>query len=79
MEQKEKVLYCGDCIVSGYLPNLESNTKEDWKDWIKSLELISNLGVEYIVPGHGKVLTGSEIPNEILRIKKILEATILNG
>jgi glyoxylase-like metal-dependent hydrolase (beta-lactamase superfamily II) len=78
LEQKEKVLYCGDCIVSGYLPNLESSTKEDWKDWTKSLELISNLGVEYIVPGHGKVLTGSEIPNEILRIKKILEATILN-
>lgn len=31
----EGVLFCGDCIVNGYLPNLDSGTVEDWKIWTK--------------------------------------------
>ena len=77
LEPDEKVLYCGDSIVSGYLPNLNDGAVEDWKEWIKSLELISELDVEFVVPGHGKVLFGSDIQKEINRIKRILKDAIL--
>jgi glyoxylase-like metal-dependent hydrolase (beta-lactamase superfamily II) len=76
LESEEKVLYCGDCIVSGFLPNLDDGIVEDWNEWIKSLEIISNLDLEYVIPGHGKVLIGTDIQKEIFRIRKILEEAI---
>lgn len=74
---KDKVLYCGDCIVNGYLPNLEAGTKDDWNVWLKSLELISSLSIEYIVPGHGNVIVGSDVNKKITVIRKIIEEAIL--
>ena len=76
---KDKVLYCGDCIVNGYIPNLESGNKKDWETWLQSLELIKELDLNYIVPGHGNVLIGMEIRYEIEKIQGILEAAIKNN
>jgi len=73
----DKVLYCGYCIVNGYLPNLEARTKDDWNVWLKSLELISSLSLEYIVPGHGNVIIGSQIKEQIAVIRKTIEDAIL--
>ena len=75
----DKVLYCGDCIVNGYLPNLEAGTKDDWIIWLKSLERISSLDLEYIVPGHGQVINKAQINKEIDRILRVLDNAILNN
>jgi len=75
-QKDDKVLYSGDCIVGKYLPNLEAGNKNDWGKWLNSLELISSLDLNFVVPGHGNVLEGPEIRNEINRIKKILEIAI---
>jgi glyoxylase-like metal-dependent hydrolase (beta-lactamase superfamily II) len=75
----EKVLYCGDCIVNGYIPNLEAGNKDDWKKWLESLTLVEELDLQFIVPGHGNVLTGTEIAQEIEKIRTILENSINEG
>ncbi len=74
--QEEKVLYCGDLIVSGYIPNLEAGTKNDWQIWIDSLDKISELKIDYVVPGHGDVIKRFEIKKEIERISTILCSAI---
>jgi glyoxylase-like metal-dependent hydrolase (beta-lactamase superfamily II) len=74
--EREKVLYCGDLIVNGYMPNLEPGTKDDWKIWINSLEKISELEIDNIIPGHGNVISSGEIEREIERVKKIINLSI---
>jgi glyoxylase-like metal-dependent hydrolase (beta-lactamase superfamily II) len=55
---RESTLYCGDCIVSEYLPNLEVGSTEDWHIWLNSLQEIEKLNPEIIIPGHGDVIIG---------------------
>ena len=74
--KEEKVLYTGDCITNKYLPNLEAGNKDDWGIWLNSLELISSLDLDFVVPGHGNVIEGSEIKSEIQRIREVLETAI---
>jgi glyoxylase-like metal-dependent hydrolase (beta-lactamase superfamily II) len=76
---KDKVLYCGDCIINEYLPNLEAGTKEDWTIWLKSLIVISSMDIDYIVPGHGNVIIRSDINRKISVIRKTIEEAILKG
>jgi glyoxylase-like metal-dependent hydrolase (beta-lactamase superfamily II) len=76
---QEKVLYCGDLIVNGYIPNLESAKKEDWVVWLNSLELISSFEINYIIPGHGDVLKNNEVNKGIIRIKKLLDKAVLEN
>lgn len=76
---QERVLYCGDCMVSDYLPNLEAGTAEDWKAWLHSLNRIEALDPAVVVPGHGRVLRGHEIAKEIQRIRGVLEEAISTG
>jgi len=73
----DKVLYCGDSITNGFIPNLDDGTKEDWITWINSLDKISELDIKFIVPGHGNVI--AEPQKEISRIKNILENSINTG
>ena len=75
----EKVLYCGDCIVNKYMPTLECGGIPEWKLWIESLEKIKSLEPDYIVPGHGELLTGENINNEINRITGIIYKAIESG
>ena len=77
--QSEKVLFCGDALVTDYIPNLECGGKSDWKDWIISIEQIKNISPEIIVPGHGEILTGDKIKTEINRINSILNSAIEKG
>ena len=70
------VLFCGDCLVRDYLPNLESGTTKEWKIWLDSLERIRALAPEIVVPGHGRVLQGEEIMLEMERIQQILKESI---
>lgn len=54
----ERVLYCGDCIVAQYLPNLEAGGRREWLAWLQSLDTIEQINPEVIVPGHGDVIVG---------------------
>jgi glyoxylase-like metal-dependent hydrolase (beta-lactamase superfamily II) len=75
----EGVVFCGDCVVSDYVPNLEGGSADDWRTWLHSLALIEALRLQVLVPGHGRVLRGGEIPAEINRVRSILENAIAVG
>jgi glyoxylase-like metal-dependent hydrolase (beta-lactamase superfamily II) len=78
-QQNEKVLYCGDCILPEFIPNLEEGNVPEWQSWLTSIERIQQLDIETIVPGHGNVLNGkTNVENEIERIKTIIKTAITN-
>jgi len=68
----ERVLYCGDCIVNGYLPNLGSGSARDWQLWLAALDRLEALDARFVVPGHGPVLVGPAIRAAIDRVRKVL-------
>ena len=74
---EDRVLYCGDCIVTGYLPNLEAGNSSSWKIWLNSLDQIQDLNPELIVTGHGYYIKGSRnIEIEIEKTKSILKIAV---
>ncbi|HWP98231.1 MAG TPA: MBL fold metallo-hydrolase [Syntrophomonadaceae bacterium] len=75
----DQVLFCGDCLVNGYLPNLESGTADDWQVWLKSLDKLQALGAEIVVPGHGQMLQGDRIHEVIDETRRILNKSIRTG
>jgi len=70
------VLFCVDCVVSDYLPNLEGGTEKDWQMWLHSLDRIRALAPNVLVPGHGRVVQGQEVMLEIQRVQQIVEKAI---
>lgn len=76
--EPDGVLYCGDCIVTNYIPNLEAGDRNDWLTWITSLERIKALDFSAIVPGHGDILIGrGSVDKELNTIKQILEQAVM--
>ncbi len=75
----EQVLFCGDAIVTHYIPNLEDGSPEDWKVWLDSLGLIEEKNPDIIVPGHGDLITGQDIPKAVQRIRHIVQEAIRTG
>jgi glyoxylase-like metal-dependent hydrolase (beta-lactamase superfamily II) len=72
-------LYCGDCLVNGYLPNLDAGSVDDWRVWLKSLDRVAALAPRIVVAGHGPVATGDEIPPMIEKVREILLQSIEAG
>jgi glyoxylase-like metal-dependent hydrolase (beta-lactamase superfamily II) len=75
----EKILYCGDLIVTDYFPNMEDGDKNEWKKWQLSIEKLEQIAPDIIIPGHGEILKGTGIKREINRTKSILSAAIANA
>jgi glyoxylase-like metal-dependent hydrolase (beta-lactamase superfamily II) len=75
----ERILYCGDCLVNGYLPNLDAGCIDDWHIWIKSLDRVAALVPRIVVPGHGPVATGDEVPRLLDSVREILRLSIEAG
>lgn len=75
----DNVLFCSDCIVTSYLPNLEDGTSADWQAWLDSLELLEALAPTIVVPGHGQILQGQQIKDEWERTREILNTAIKTG
>jgi glyoxylase-like metal-dependent hydrolase (beta-lactamase superfamily II) len=75
----EKILYCGDVITQGYIPNLENSGRDGWRHWLDSLDRISTLDLNAIVPGHGNVLVDDGIRSGIQRIREFLLIAIDTG
>lgn len=68
----EGVLFCGDCVVSGYSPNLSEGGPGEWVAWCGSLDKIEALRPRILVPGHGPVLQAGEVGPGIQRIREVL-------
>jgi glyoxylase-like metal-dependent hydrolase (beta-lactamase superfamily II) len=75
----DQVLYSGDCLINGYLPNLESGKPADWEKWLDSLDKIQRIAPRAVVPGHGPVLIGPEVSIAIDRVRRILQEAIKTG
>jgi glyoxylase-like metal-dependent hydrolase (beta-lactamase superfamily II) len=73
------VLFTGDCLVNGYLPNLDAGAVGDWTVWLTSLERVAALAPGIVVPGHGPVATGHEVPRLIQRVREVLLDSIESG
>jgi Zn-dependent hydrolases, including glyoxylases len=78
-EPETNVLYCGDCIVNRYLPNLADGNETAWNNWLASLDIIEQLNPDFVVPGHGDVLNPYSLKNEINRMRTILSSAIKRG
>lgn len=73
------VLYCGDCLVNGYLPNLDAGSVADWRIWLRSLDRVAALAPKFIVPGHGPVAVGEDVPRLIASVREVLRQSIEAG
>ena len=72
----ENVLFCADCIVTHYIPNLEAGTIVEWHAWLTSLDMIEQLAPVTVVPGHGSVMRGEEVAIQITRMRGFIERAI---
>jgi glyoxylase-like metal-dependent hydrolase (beta-lactamase superfamily II) len=75
----EGVLFGGDCIVGGYLPNLEAGGPKDWRTWLASLDRIESLAPRLVVPGHGPVLRDDYVSRAIDEVRRVLKEAIACG
>ena len=75
----DAVLFCGDCLISGYLPNLDAGSVADWQNWLRSLDRIEGLRPAIVLPGHGPVATGEDVGKMIASVRSVLERAIING
>ncbi|BDG06001.1 MBL fold metallo-hydrolase [Anaeromyxobacter oryzae] len=75
----EGVLFSGDTVVEGYLPNLEAGGPAEWSEWLRSLDRIAALAPPILVPGHGGVLRGPAVQAGIARVRVILERALATG
>jgi glyoxylase-like metal-dependent hydrolase (beta-lactamase superfamily II) len=76
---QDGVLFCGDCLVNGYLPNLDCGKTVDWQEWLVSLDRIVRLGPSVVVPGHGPVARGDDVKRMIEKVRNELEQSIATG
>ena len=75
----EKILFAGDTIIQGYIPNMEDSTVEGWQDWLNSLDLIEKLNPNILIPGHGNILREAEIKEQINITRMFLERGLREG
>jgi len=73
------VLYCGDCLVNGYLPNLDAGTPDDWRVWLNSLDRIDELAPHAVISGHGPIAQGSQVGELIASVRDVLTRAIQAG
>jgi glyoxylase-like metal-dependent hydrolase (beta-lactamase superfamily II) len=73
------VLFSGDCVVTGYLPNLDCGGPSDWRAWLSSLEKIEQLAPKFIVPGHGPVVRNTDVQASLSTVRKYIEDALRTG
>jgi glyoxylase-like metal-dependent hydrolase (beta-lactamase superfamily II) len=76
---KDGMVYCGDCLVSRYMPNLDSGSIPDWQQWLRSLDRIAQLAPKTVMPGHGPVVTGEDVNRLIASVRNVLNQAIAAG
>jgi len=76
---EDGVLFTGDCLIRGYVPNLESGGPNEWKLWLQSLDRLDALPVKTLVTGHGLVSRGDEVRDCIYRVRATLIEALSRG
>jgi glyoxylase-like metal-dependent hydrolase (beta-lactamase superfamily II) len=76
---EERVVYAGDTVVEGFLPNLEAGGPPEWRRWLASLDRLAALHAEVLVPGHGAPLQGSAVQAGIDTVRAVLDAALQRG
>lgn len=76
---EERVLYAGDCLIHGYLPNLDAGGPAEWREWLASLDRLARLELDYVVCGHGPVASGAQVTGIIARVREVLNAALASG
>jgi len=72
-------LFCGDCLVNRYLPNLDCGTATNWHSWVRSLDRITSLAPRIVVPGHGPVASNGDVTRLIENVRRTIEQAIITG
>jgi glyoxylase-like metal-dependent hydrolase (beta-lactamase superfamily II) len=75
----EGVLFTGDTVVEGYLPNLEAGGPPEWSAWLRALDRIAALAPAILVPGHGDVLRGPTVRAGVDRVRGVLDRALETG
>jgi glyoxylase-like metal-dependent hydrolase (beta-lactamase superfamily II) len=66
-----RILFAGDTVWGPRLdPAVRFGDKNLWRQWINSLERLSKLDIDCIVPGHGRLCDTKEIPRHIKYLEK---------
>ncbi len=73
------VLFSADTLINGYIPNLDAGSVDDWRMWLKSLDRLEALVPRTVVPGHGPIIKGEEVPRLTANVREVLERAIANG
>jgi glyoxylase-like metal-dependent hydrolase (beta-lactamase superfamily II) len=76
---QDGVLFCGDCLINQYMPNLDCGTEPDWRQWLVSLDRIARLAPSVVVPGHGPSAIGNDVGRIIDTVRNELEQSIATG
>ena len=76
---EDRVLYTGDCLINGYLPNLDAGGPANWLAWLDSLDRVLELKPAIVVAGHGPVATGADVPRIISVVRNTLEEALERG
>jgi glyoxylase-like metal-dependent hydrolase (beta-lactamase superfamily II) len=76
----DRVLFCGDCLISEYLPNLDAGSVDDWRIWRESLDVVEGLRPEVVLAGHGPAISGAaEVGEMIATVRRVLTESIARG
>jgi glyoxylase-like metal-dependent hydrolase (beta-lactamase superfamily II) len=76
---EDRVLFTGDCLVNGYLPNLDGGSVREWRSWLDSLARIEALRPAVVVPGHGQVAIGERVSQVIQDVRQTLHEAVAAG
>jgi len=76
---EDRVLYAGDCLINGYLANLDASGPAGWLTWLDSLEIIEQLDPKFVVCGHGQVARDGDVTRIIKTVRRTLETAIETG
>jgi cyclase len=69
----EKVLFTGDLVFNGLTPMMAMGSCEGG---MRALEWMRSFGAEYVVPGHGPVLTGDEVPEVFAKLTRYYQLVL---
>lgn len=70
-DPKEKILFAGDLFID---ISVDSQLSEvNGSDWIESLQAVGKLDIQFLLDGHGVVLTGLDVQLKLNQKQKFLE------
>ena len=58
---KQKVLFAGDILFTGYYANMSSS---DVNGWVETIDHLMSLDIEHIVPGHGPLSVKKDLTDQ---------------